>query len=446
MSINIDGRNTSETIVEKNKPSVEDDESKYNNNKVVRLVIVGCGNRGYVYSLYAKERPNRLKIVAVCDVIKYRRDKLAASFDIPPERIYEDWNDIVKSKEKIGDAVLIATPDQLHCEPSIAFANAGYHLLVEKPMAVTQQDCKRMVKAAKDNNIILSVCHVLRYTPYNLKIKSLIDAGYIGRILNIQHLEPVGYYHTAHSYVRGNWNRKDKSTFMLMAKSCHDIDLIHFWMQKKCTKISSFGSQSYFNKLNKPKEAGDVKRCLECPLQNTCPYSAKTIYLQHYPYKREVLVPGQDPTIENVKIALQNGPYGRCVYEHDNDVVDQQVVNMEFEGGELCSFSMVSFTEEICVRKTKIFGSHGQLECNGHTIIWDDFKMGDKEIFKPELVKDTKMTGHNCADYYLMRSFVYAVSENDPTQILSGPDDTLQSHNLVFQAEKARLENKVYTF
>ncbi|EFA80258.1 putative oxidoreductase [Heterostelium album PN500] len=418
------------------------DETKFDDAKTVSLIVIGCGSRGYVYTLYALEKPKRLKVAAVCDPIKFRRDKLGNSFSLPNNLRFEDWKDIVKL-DKFADAVLIATPDQLHAEPAIAFANKGYHILVEKPMAVSQDDCNRMVKAAKDNNVIFAVCHVLRYTPYNLKIKSLIDEGYVGKVLNIQHLEPVGFYHNAHSYVRGNWKRDDTSTFMLMAKSCHDIDLIHFFMNSKCKKVSSFGSLTHFNKEGKPKEAGNAKRCLDCSINNKCPYSAKTIYLTLYPYKRECLVPSKEPTIENVRESLETGQYGVCVYESDNNVVDQQVVNMEFEGGKTCSFSMVAFTEEICERKTRIHGSHGQLICDGHTIIWDDFKMGDKEIFKPEIVTNTKMTGHNCADYYLMRSFVYAVAKNDPTQILSGPDDTLLSHTLVFKAEQSRVENRV---
>ncbi|GAM17160.1 hypothetical protein SAMD00019534_003350, partial [Acytostelium subglobosum LB1] len=419
------------------------DETKYDStNKTVSLIVIGCGSRGYVYTLYAAEKPNRLKVAAVCDPIKFRREKMAKDFSLDSSMMYDDWKAIA-AKDKFADAVLIATPDQLHAEPTIAFANKGYHILVEKPMAVSQEDCDRMVAAAKNNNVIFAVCHVLRYTPYNLKIKSLIEEGYIGEVMNIQHLEPVGYYHQAHSYVRGNWKREDTSSFMLMTKSCHDLDLINFFMNKKCKKISSFGSLTHFSKEHKPEAAGDAKRCLDCKINDVCPYSAKTIYLTHYPWKRDCLVPDKEPTKENVRDALKEGPYGVCAYESDNDVVDQQVVNMEFEGGKTCSFSMVAFTEEICVRKTRVFGTHGQLDCNGHTIIWDDFRHGDKEIFKPELVSGTKMTGHNCADYYLMRAFVYAVATNDPSQILSGPDDTLLSHTLVFKAEQARLENRV---
>ncbi|KAM9975842.1 hypothetical protein ACTFIW_013234 [Dictyostelium discoideum] len=426
---------------------IENDEKKFDNDKIVKLIIIGCGQRGFVYSRYAIERPNRLKIVAVCDPIKFRRDKFGLEFGLNSNMIFENWNEII-SIDKFADAVLIATPDQLHCEPAIAFANKKYHLLVEKPLAITLEDCEKITTACKANNVMLSVCHVLRYAPVNIKIKHLIDSGLIGEVLNIQHLEPVGYYHQAHSYVRGNWRNLSSSTFMLLAKSCHDLDLIHYFMGgRKCKKVSSFGSLTYFKKEKKPIEAGNAMKCVECPISNKCPYSAQKIYLERYPWKNHVLVPDREPTKENVQFAIENGPYGRCVYESDNDVVDQQIVNLEFEGGALSSFSMVAFTESMCVRKIRIFGSMGQLECNnGYDIIYDDFKFGQKEIFKPPIIQKTRMSNHGSSDYYLMRSFIYAISENDPTQILSGPDDTLASHKLVFDSENSRLNNTILNF
>ncbi|KAF2075180.1 hypothetical protein CYY_003528 [Polysphondylium violaceum] len=424
-----------------------EDESKFDTEKPVRIIIVGCGNRGYVYSQYAIERPNRLQVVAVADPIQFRRENVAKPFNLDSQYIYKDWRDILKSKEKIADSVLIATPDTEHCEPAIAFAKKGYHLLVEKPLAITKSDCENIVKAVKENKVILAVCHVLRYSPYNLKIKELIEKNYIGKLLNVQHLEPVGYYHNAHSYVRGNWSQEKTSTFMLMAKSCHDLDLMHFFINKKCKKVSSFGSLSYFKKENKPKEAGNSKICFECPIINNCPYSAKTIYIDHFPWKKNTVVPTKEPTIEDVKEALLNGsPYGRCVYECPNDVVDQQVVILEYEQGITATFSMVSTTADMCIRKTRIFGSHGELECNGDTIIWSDFIKDDKEVFRPNVIQNTRMVNHSSSDYYLIRSFVYAVATNDPSQILSGPDDTLESHLQVFKAEESRLKNKVLSF
>lgn len=434
---------------EKMKQYVQQYERDYETERPVRLIVVGAGNRGKVYSTYALEHPKRAQVVAVCDLLKYRREYLAHRHNVPAEYVFDNWEDCA-AREKFADAVIIATPDAHHAEPTIAFANKGYNILVEKPMAVSEGDCIRMTKAVMDNNVIMAVGHVMRYTPYTQRIRQIVDGGLLGDVISIQHLEPVGYWHAAHSYVRGNWRKEEESTFMLMAKSCHDVDWLRYIMGKKCVRVSSFGSQSHFKKEKKPKEAGEAKRCLDCPIQDTCPYSATTVYLR--PAERgfkewplSVLATDGEPDVENITEALKTGPYGRCVYECDNDVVDNQVVNMEFEGGRTISLSMVSFSHDICVRKTRIFGSHGQLECDGTNIIFHDFRgEGRTEKIYCDPAPPTRMSGHSGADYYLMRNFVNAVDKKNASFVLSGPLETLESHLIVFQAERARKEGKVY--
>jgi len=262
----------------------------------------------------------------------------------------------------------------------------------------------------------------------------------------MQHLEPVGYWHFAHSFVRGNWRRLDQSSFTLLAKSCHDIDWMMWMMPTKCTKVSSFGSLRHFIKENKPK--GAASRCMDCAVERDCAYSAKKVYLEAVKKgvtKWPVAVITENPTEETVTEALKTGPYGRCVYECDNDVVDNQVVSMFFEGGRTASFSMIAFTEDICVRKTRIFGTKGELVADGeHIIKIFDFVTQQTTVYEPEdpnLV--TTLNGHGNADYYLMRTFVDAVASNDPSKILSSARETLLSHLVVFAAEKARLESQV---
>jgi len=434
---------------DKMKKYVEQYERDYETERPVRLIVIGAGSRGKVYSTYALEHPKRAQVVAVCDPLKYRREYLAHKHNVPEENVYDNWEECV-AREKFADAVIIATPDAHHAEPTIQFANKGYHILVEKPMAVSEDDCIRMTKAVMDNKVIMAVGHVMRYTPYTQRIKQIVDEGLLGDVISIQHLEPVGYWHAAHSYVRGNWSKEEDSTFMLMAKSCHDVDWLRYIMGKKCVRVSSFGSQSHFKKERKPKEVGDVKRCLDCSAQDTCPYSATTIYLRpaergYKEWPLSVVATDGEPDVENITEALRIGPYGRCVYECDNDVVDNQVVNLEFEGGRTSSLSMVSFSHDICIRKTRIFGSHGQLECDGTNIIFHDFRgEGRTEIIYCDPTPPTRMSGHSGADYYLMRNFVRAVDKKNPSYILSGPLETLESHLIVFQAEKARKEGRVY--
>jgi len=367
---------------------------------------------------------------------------------LPPENVYEDWTDLVK-RDKFADAVVITTPDILHAGPAVAFAKKGYHILLEKPMAINEEDCIAITKACTENNIILAVGHVMRYTPYTQKIKEIVDSGKIGKVMNIQHVEPVGWFHFAHSYVRGNWRRQDQSTFSLMAKSCHDIDWIKYIIGAKCLQVSSFGSLSFFTKENKPKEAGKAMRCLDCPIMDSCAYSSKKIYLDlvktgHKGWPIHIIT-NSEPDIESVTEALKNGPYGICAFESDNDVCDNQVVNMEFEGGRTASFTMIAFSEEVCVRKTRIYGTQGEISCDGHSIRVFDFRDPNHPLqFTPEpTFTRSKMSGHGGGDWYLMDSFVAAVSFNDPSLILSGPKETLESHLIVFAAEKARKQNMV---
>jgi len=235
-----------------------------------------------------------------------------------------------------------------------------------------------------------------------------------------------------------------------MAKSCHDIDWIRYIMGVPCERVSSFGSLSHFRRENKPAQAGDAKRCLECPAAPSCPYAAQKLYLgavergEGGTWPTDTIVSNAEPDIESVTDALRTGPYGRCVYECDNNVNDNQVVIMEFEGRKTVNFLMVAFSKDVCVRKTRIFGTHGQLECDGEQIVWSDFRTGEQKTLEPvHVVENTTMNGHGYADWFLMNNFVSAVACEDHSRILSGPEETLESHLLVFAAEKARKENRV---
>ncbi|KAK1898611.1 putative oxidoreductase YteT [Dissostichus eleginoides] len=415
----------------------------------VRLIVVGAGCRGEIYSSFGSIHPERLKVVGVADPRKFARTKLQQQHNIVNENIFEDWHTMVE-REKFADAVAICTPDRHHKEPAVAFAKKGYHVLLEKPMATTAEDCTAIVEACTQSGVMLSVGHVLRYDPIIHNIKELIEAGAIGDVMHIQHLEPVGFWHFAHSFVRGNWRNEEESSFALLAKSCHDIDLIHHWAgARRCLKVTSFGSVSHFGKKDKPAGAGN--RCLDCSIEADCPYSARKIYMDRVKqgntgWPVSVICPNSFPDIESVTEALETGPYGRCVYECDNDVCSNQVVNMEFEGGLTAAFSMVAFTEEICKRKTTIYGSKGELSYDGQEVRVFDFLTQRSTKHSPLSGAPRhfmSMSGHGGADYYLMDAFVSAVANNDPSLIRSGPEETLMSHLLVFEAERSRLEGRV---
>ncbi|EDO43285.1 predicted protein [Nematostella vectensis] len=398
----------------------------------VTAIVVGCGNRGQNYSSYALECPQRLKIVAVADPIKSRRQKIARMSGLTNEElIVDDWVKLSSKGTRIADCVFICTQDQFHCGPAVSFASRGYHILLEKPMSVEEKECEEIAMACQKANVILAVCHVLRYFPPVLKIKEIIDQGYIGEVVTVDHRENILYWHFAHSFVRGNWRNVKTSTFSLMAKSCHDIDLIMFWMgDRKCNKIQSFGSLKHFRQDQKPKGAGQT--CLSCPeeVERLCPYSAKKIYL------------------DRLK-TLKSGPYGKCVYECDNDVVDHQVVNMEFENEATASFTMNAFTKDMR-RETRICGTKGELRWDGSShgpIEVFDFTTGKgDQIFPDQTVPEsTRLRGHGGADFFMIDAFIKSVSSNDQSLILTGIKDSLRSHKVVFAAERSRLNNTIET-
>ncbi len=410
--------------------------------KKVSMIIVGAGGRGSGYARFAAEYPERLEIVGVAEPRDFYRNEMASKYNIPGKNVFTCWKDLAKRK-KFADGVIIATQDKMHTEPAIRFANKGYHVMLEKPMAPTARECEKIVKAVKKNNIIFAVCHVLRYTTYTSALKKVIDSGAIGDIVSMQHIEEVGWWHQAHSFVRGNWRNEKESSCMLLAKSCHDLDWSSYIMGHKCKSISSFGSLKHFRKEEKPEGAGT--RCLDCGYEPKCPYSAVRIYLTERLDKGktgwpvDVLTPVV--TRENILKALQDGPYGRCVYECDNDVVDNQVVNMLFEGGRTATFTMTAFAKG--GRKTRIFGTRGEIYGDSSNIEVFDFLTEKTEKVDTNASEGSILGGHGGGDGGLMESFVSALAGNDPSGILSGPDATLESHLMVFAAEKSRIKGKV---
>ncbi|OGJ91474.1 MAG: oxidoreductase [Candidatus Raymondbacteria bacterium RifOxyA12_full_50_37] len=420
--------------------------------KPVTYIIAGTGGRGQFYAEYCHHHPDRARVVGVADPNPLARQHMAKQYAIPAKNIFLDWKEMAK-RPKFADAVIVATQDSMHEAPAKAFAQKKYALLLEKPMAPTEKSCRGIVAAVLKHKILFGVCHVLRYTRYTQAIKTAIRQGLIGDLISMQHLEPVGFWHQAHSFVRGNWRNEAESSPMLLAKSCHDLDWIRYMMDAPCTSISSFGNLTHFKKSGKPQQAGRAIRCLDCAYEPQCPYSAVRLYYRDRIQKGDTSWPldrmlaGKEPTKKNVIAALRTGPYGRCVYECDNNVVDHQVVNMEFKGGKTAAFTMTAFTG-LGGRRTRLFGTMGEMEANEEQIrvyCFRDQKW--KTVPLPPVPQSPMATvGHAGGDYGLMEAFTKAVALHDPSKILSGPRETLESHLMVFAAEKARQENRVITF
>lgn len=410
----------------------------------VTLAVVGAGVRATTaYTGWVAAHPERAKIVAVAEPRDFRRKSLAEQHGIPDENVFSDWRELVAAG-RLADAAIITTPDSDHVEPAKALAAQGYDLMLEKPMAPTEEECRELTAATVDAGVLLAVCHVLRYTPYTRALKKIIDAGKIGDVMSVQHLEPVGFWHQAHSFVRGNWRRTDESSFMLLAKSCHDIDWLRHIVGQPIQRVSSFGRLSHFRRSNQPEGAAD--RCVDCGVEHECPYSAKRLYLGQV--RRGATWPvvaiTNDLTETGVMRALKEGPYGRCVYACDNDVVDHQVVSLEFGSGITGTFTMTAFTD-VSHRETQVFGTRGRLDGNGDRITVFDFLTGEHEVHELESSGADAESGHGGGDGALMDAFASAVATGDRRHILSGPMESLETHLAVFAAERARLQGTVET-
>lgn len=418
----------------------------------VTLAIIGCGQRGTAYAAYALLSPSKCKIVAIAEPRPKAQKIFAQAHAVDQALIFGSWQDFHSASaeniqtfgKRLADAVLISVQDHMHLEVALAFADQGYHILCEKPMATKLEDCVKMEDAVKKRGVIFGCGHVLRYSPYNQALVEVIRSGTLGQLLNIVHVEPVGHYHFAHSYVRGNWSREEDSCFSLMTKSCHDIDILCHYMAPGAPKrVSSFGSLLHFRKEGKPKEAGDATRCLDCSYQGQCPYSAKKIYLDRVTsgYTDWPVSPIVDglPDIENVTAALKYGPYGKCVYESENDVCDNQVVNLEFSNGATASFTMISTTELICERQTRLHFAHGEIVGNMSTFTVTNFRTGETKRHVPK----SEGGGHGGGDLGLIRTFIEAVRTGNQGVLGTDVSDILRSHLTVFAAEQSRKQGKV---
>ncbi|MFB7243185.1 oxidoreductase [Streptomyces populi] len=410
---------------------------------VVTLAVVGAGQRGTGYACWALDHPERARVVAVAEPRETRRNRLVAAHGLEPDAAVDDWRELA-ARGRVADAVLICTLDREHLEPVLEFAALGYHVMLEKPMALTEDECRRIVDAVERAGVILSVGHVLRYTRYTRAVKEVVDSGRLGDVVNVQHLEPVGFWHQAHSFVRGNWGRTDRATSMLMAKSCHDIDWLQYVLGQPPVRVSSFGRLSHFRPENRPEGAAD--RCLDCRVEDTCPYSARREYgdrLARGEHRWPLSVLVDDFTPGALETALREGPYGRCVYACDNDVVDHQVVSMEFASGATATFTMTAFTEQ-ADRRTRIFGTRGELRGDGRSLSVYDFLTRTEEAVDLDAVGGMDAAGgHGGGDAGLMDAFVAAVATGNPALVKSGPRESLTSHLTVLAAERARLAGTV---
>ncbi len=408
--------------------------------KKVRLIIVGAGGRGTIYARHALQMPESVEVVAVADPRDFFRDRVGEMHHIPEEKRRVDWRDFL-AMEKFADAVVIATQDKMHAESAIAFARMGYHILLEKPLATSEEDCRRIHQAVLESGVLLASCLVLRYTNFTRVLKKLLDEGAVGEITSIQALEPTGHWRFAHAYVRGNWRKEAESSSVLMAKSIHDLDWLCYFIPAPPREVFSHGSRMFFQKEQQPEGAAD--RCTECALQDSCPYSAPHLYQERIRSGNmdnyvESVLEGRPP--EDLTEILKTSPYGRCVFACDNDVPDHQTVSLEFANGATAVFTMAGCSR-YGKRQLVIFGSHGEIRGDGDTLTLHTYRTGEtRSIPIPPPVAGDR---HGGGDFNLLKAFADAIRTGDRSGVVTGMDSSLESHMLVFAAEKSRHEHRM---
>ena len=402
-------------------------------DKPVTCIVLGAGGRGNVYATYAAKYPDEMKIVGVAEPIPFRRERFSEKYNIPAEQQWVTWEHALQVP-KFADAVIITMPDNLHYPAAMESLPLGYDLLLEKAIAQSWQQCKDILDQTKKYDKIVAICHVLRYTPYFRKMKEVVESGVLGDVVSVQHLEPVEHIHMSHSFVRGNWRNSMESTPMILSKSCHDTDILRWVIGKSCKKVSSFGSLKHFREEDAPP--GSTDRCTNgCAFERKCIFSAIKLYKEKKAWLHHLALEDHDDA--TILKALQEGPYGKCVYRNDNDVVDHQVVNMEFEEDITVAFSMEALSH-YGGRRTRIFGTKGDLVGDESQMLMTDFLTGKQETWKPGKAKEG--SGHGGGDHGLVHDFIQAVSQQDPTLLTSTIEASMESHLMAFKAEESRLD------
>lgn len=404
--------------------------------KPIQIITIGAGNRGNVYGNFALSFPAEMDIIGVAEPIAIRNERYTEKHQIPEQNRFHTWEEVFK-QPKFADAVLISTPDHLHYGPCMAALKAGYDVLLEKPISPSEKECRDILALAQKTGRIVAVCHVLRYAPYFEKLRELMHSGAIGEIVSIQHLEPIEHIHMSHSYVRGNWHDRHATTPIILAKSCHDLDILRWLVDKPCRKIVAMGGIKWFKKENAP--AGSTPRCMDgCAVESTCPYSALKIYYRGRGWTYVFDLPEekekQGPFILE---KLRETNYGRCVYQMDNNQEDHYVATMEFEGGTTAAFSMEAFTS-YSGRRTRVMGSLGDIVGDMETFTHTDFRTMERTV-----MDSRSGDGHGGGDWRLLRNWLQAVGQRNPALLTSTIEASIESHVMGFMAEKSRKTGRI---
>ncbi len=410
--------------------------------KQFTVAIIGLGGRGYhTYAQYQHINEARMKIVAIADIDAEKVAACGEEFSVPESGRFDSAESLL-AQEKLADVMIVATQDKQHKKHALAALAKGYDLLLEKPVAMNPVDCADIERAALKAGRTVVVCHVLRYTAFFRQVKDLIDSGKIGKVMSIQATENVSYWHQAHSFVRGNWKNDRVETPMIVQKCCHDFDMIAWLAGVPCVAVSSYGALTYFKEENAP--AGSAERCCDCAARENCPYDAYKIYFDNkeigfygasnHGWPCDIIA--EQPTEEKLRRKLAEGPYGKCVFRCDNNVVDHQVANVLFEGGVTASLTMTGFTQKN-YRYYKIFGTLGEIVADQEANTVCLTRFGEESVVYDINKIATDLSGHGGGDNQMMSELFDALENGG--ELASSISTSVRTHMMAFAAEKSRL-------
>lgn len=404
----------------------------------VRIVIFGAGNRASKYLRYILDNPDKVHLVGIVENNSLRCHRMARAAGVPEKACFSDWDSFFDARIE-ADAVLICLPENIHYEPAIKALQAGYNILLEKPIAPDEEQCRAIASEAASRGLIAGVCHVLRYHPYFKKIKEIVDSGRLGEIVNITHRASVGVDRTTHGFVRGQWNREKSTNPMFISKCCHDVDFIVWLTGSRARRVSSFGSLRHFRSENAP--TGSASRCIDCSVEKDCPFSAVDLYRNRRDWISNFDVKDGETLESVIERELAEGPQGRCVYHCDNDVVDHQIVSLEMDNDVTVNMSMDCFTLRDN-RQTHICLTHGEIYGDERRIEVYTFRGGLKEVYDFSRLEGKPY--HAGADLRVVEDFINAVADSNH-KILTDIADSLESHQICFDAEKSRRTSQMIT-
>lgn len=408
----------------------------------ITFAIAGFGDRGSTYAGMQELFPDKMKVVAVADLDPRKVEKARALYNIPEENCFGSAEEMLE-KERLADVLVVSTMDRQHVGHAIPGLRRGYHILLEKPISPELDKCREILEVAKECPGKVIVCHVLRYTAFYNILKGLLDKGEIGQVVSVCANENVAYWHQAHSFVRGNWANSKETSPMILQKSCHDMDILTWLTGKKCKAVSSVGSTQLFKKERAPE--GAAPRCLGgCKAKDGCVFDAEKIYITDP--KTGILngkgwatsILSVENTLESTYEALKTGPYGRCVYFCDNDVVDHQQTLLLMEDGSTISFTMCAFTQD-CYRYFKAMGTKGEIEADMKSNLIRVRRFGQEEevIDIGQVASDLK--GHGGGDSGIIEDLLdMLLSGRGATERTTTLEDSMESHFMALAAEKSR--------